>query len=318
MIDPLTLDQLRVLVAVVEAGSFSAAARKLGRVQSAVSQSIQTLETALGVRLFDRSTKTPGLTEAGAALVVDARAIIEQARILRARAQSLAEDIEPELTLAVDPIFPMPLLMESLAALRQAYPQLPATLFTEGLGGAEESLRDGSVRMAIFTAGPSPDLGLAREFLLNVALAPVVASDHPLAREAAPVPLETLARHVQLVLTGKNANAQALRGGIISRQLWRFADLSTRLEFLLAGFGWCNMPTHLVSGPIAQGRLKRLEIAGETPPVFRLYVGCQRGREFGKAGRWLIADLRRRIAQSEGAYSGGAGVDVATDPRSAE
>ena len=44
MIDNLTLDQMRVLIAVAEAGSFSAAARRLGRVQSAVSQAMQTLE----------------------------------------------------------------------------------------------------------------------------------------------------------------------------------------------------------------------------------------------------------------------------------
>ena len=65
MIDPLTLDQLRVLVSVAESGSFSAAARRLGRVQSAVSQSIQTMEATLGLALFDRSTRTPALTEAG-------------------------------------------------------------------------------------------------------------------------------------------------------------------------------------------------------------------------------------------------------------
>ena len=65
MIDPLTLDQMRALVVVAEAGSFSAAARRLGRVQSAISQSIQTMEATLGVALFDRSTRTPALTEAG-------------------------------------------------------------------------------------------------------------------------------------------------------------------------------------------------------------------------------------------------------------
>ena len=102
MIDSLTLDQMRVLIAVADAGSFSAAARKLGRVQSAISQSIQTLETTLGLTLFDRSGKTPRLTDAGGALVGDARALIDGARAIRARAQSMAEDVEPELTLAVD------------------------------------------------------------------------------------------------------------------------------------------------------------------------------------------------------------------------
>ncbi len=52
MIDPLTLDQMRVLVAVAEAGSFSAAARRLGRVQSAISQAVQAMEATLGVAAF--------------------------------------------------------------------------------------------------------------------------------------------------------------------------------------------------------------------------------------------------------------------------
>ena len=160
MIDPLTLDQMRVLVAVAETGSFSAASRKLGRVQSAVSQAVRAMETTLGVALFDRSTKTPTLTEAGAAIVRDARAIVDSARALRARAQSIAEDVEPELTLAIDATFPMPLLMASLRALRGAFPKLPATVFTEALGGAEETLRSGAARMAIFplVAGPTPDI----------------------------------------------------------------------------------------------------------------------------------------------------------------
>ena len=102
MINSLTLDQMRVLVAVADAGSFSAAARKLGRVQSAISQAIQTLETTLGVTLFDRSGKTPRLTDAGKALVGDSRALIAGAQAIRARAQSMAEDVEPELTLAVE------------------------------------------------------------------------------------------------------------------------------------------------------------------------------------------------------------------------
>ena len=75
--------------------------------QSAISQSIQTLETTLGIALFDRSSKTPRLTEAGRAIVDDARALIIGAGALRARAQSMAEDVEPELTLAVD-AFPFP------------------------------------------------------------------------------------------------------------------------------------------------------------------------------------------------------------------
>jgi DNA-binding transcriptional LysR family regulator len=89
MIEPLTLDQLRVLVAVAEAGSFSAESRQLTRVQSAVSQCIQALENTLQLQLFDRSGKWPKLTEAGQAVVSDARQLLRGAEALRSRAGSV-------------------------------------------------------------------------------------------------------------------------------------------------------------------------------------------------------------------------------------
>ena len=64
MLEGVTIEQLRTLRAVAEAGSFSAAARKLGRVQAAVSQSIDRLEAQLGLRLFDRTGRVPVLTRA--------------------------------------------------------------------------------------------------------------------------------------------------------------------------------------------------------------------------------------------------------------
>jgi DNA-binding transcriptional LysR family regulator len=301
MIDALTLDQMRVLVAVADAGSFSAAARKLGRVQSAISQSIQTLEMILGLTLFDRSGKTPILTDAGRALVGDARALIAGAQAIRARAESMAQDVEPELTLAVDSLLPMPLLMESLKALRVAFPLLPASVFTEALGGAEQRLRDGAARLAIYTISPASPCDLVSEFMTRVAMWPVVAADHPLAALPQPLTREALEPHVQLVLTDRTPLTQNLSGGIVSRHIWRFADLTTRLDFLLAGFGWCNMPSHMVSGHVQAGRLKRLRVAHQEEIALPLYVVHERGRAPGRAGRWLIADLRERMKTCPGA-----------------
>src|SRR6202040_881806 len=69
MLERVTIEQLRPLRAVADAGSFSAAARKLGRVQAAVSQSIDRLEAQLGLRLFDRSGRVPRLTRNGEAIL---------------------------------------------------------------------------------------------------------------------------------------------------------------------------------------------------------------------------------------------------------
>ena len=301
MLDALTLDQLRIFVSAVDEGSFSAAARKLGRVQSAVSQSVAALEGLLGVVLFDRSSKTPRLTPAGVALAKDARRLLKGADALKARAASIASEIEPDLVFAVDAIFPHELLIASLKALRDAFPLLPVSIFTETLGGSEQRLRDGVAQFAIYPPAP-PGVGddLEADFLAPVDVVPVVSVDHPLAEEPEPVTREALEPHVQLVLTDRTPLTQHLMGGVVSHHIWRFADLSTRLEFLLAGFGWCNMPLHLVRAPIAEGRLKALVIAARDPFQFRLHVVRVRGREIGRAGRWLIEDLRARMVDCGG------------------
>ena len=154
MLDRLTLDQLRILIAVADSGSFSAAARQLGRVQSAVSQSVQSLEATLGVMLFDRGERTPKLSEAGRALLIDAREIVSSAESLRAHAESIVSEVEPELSLAVDAVLPADALRASLKALSHEFPRLPVTLFTEGLGGAEQRLRDRVARLGILCRSP--------------------------------------------------------------------------------------------------------------------------------------------------------------------
>lgn len=297
MLDPLTLDQLRILVAVADTGSFSAAARLLGRVQSAISQSVQSLEATLRVGLFDRTAKTSVLTEAGRALLNDARHMLRSAETLRARAETIAAGVEPALTLAIDVVFPNRVLMASLRALRDSYPHLPVTLFTETLGGAEQCLRDGTARLGIFPLLPNAAADLEMAFLADIPAVPVVAAGHPLAREPEPLSREVLERHLQLVLTDRTTLSAGFSGSVIGAQIWRFADQGNRLEFLLGGFGWCHMPLHLVERHIAAGRLKRLDVAEHRGLGFRfpVHVVHLRGRPPGPAGRWLVDDLAQRL-----------------------
>jgi DNA-binding transcriptional LysR family regulator len=298
MLDPLTLDQLRVLVAVADYGSFSAAARRLGRVQSAISQSVQSLEATLRVALFDRSTKTPALTEAGRVLLDDARHLLRGAETLRARAETIAADVEPALTLAVDMVFPNAVLMASLRALRDTFPHLPVTLFTEALGGAEQRLREGAARLGICPPLPNAAAAdLEMSFLAPIPAIPVVATDHLLAAEPAPLSREVLERHLQLVVTDRTPLTAGFSGNVIGAQIWRFADQASRLEYLLGGFGWCYMPLHVVAEYITAGRLKRLDIAEQRGLgfSFQVHVMHLRGRPPGRAGQWLVRDLSHRL-----------------------
>jgi DNA-binding transcriptional LysR family regulator len=298
MLDRLTLDQLRILVAVAETGSFSAAARQLGRVQSAVSQSVQGLEATLGISLFDRGERTPKLSEAGRALLAHARQVLRGIEDLRAHAESIAGDVEPELTLAVDQILPEEALRASLKALSREFPHLPLTLFTEALGGAEQRLRDRVARLGIYVplpTGGSSDL--TGEFLAANPMLPVVAADHALAREPSPLAREVIERYVQLVLTDRTPLTAGFQGNVLGRRVWRFADMGTRHQYLLDGFGWCYMPAHLVDAHVRAGRLTRLDIAEHRGREFSfpLHVMHERSRPPGRAGRWFIAELRRQL-----------------------
>src|SRR6185437_12837064 len=87
VLDGISLDQLRAFIAAVDVGSFSAGARRLRRAQSAVSELVSNLEAQLGVLLFDRSERYPKLTSAGVQLVADARVVVANVDLLKARAR---------------------------------------------------------------------------------------------------------------------------------------------------------------------------------------------------------------------------------------
>lgn len=296
MIGSLTLDQLRVLVAIADAGSFSAAGRTLRRAQSAISQAIAALETLQGVALFDRRGHRPQLTEAGRVLVDQARLVLASAARFEAVAASARGGVEPELALAIDPLVPTAPLIESLRALGDTFPDLPVSFSTEGLGGSLRRLRSGSAALAICMPLPAVPEDIVAHPLLRIAMRAVVAPTHPLAsltRAATPSDLEP---HVQLVLSDP-VDPSGPNYGLSSARLWRFVDLGRRLDFLLAGFGWCRMPEHLIADPVRAGQLKMLKVQDDPTPRegLMIYAAHQRHRALGPAGRWLLDDLKRRL-----------------------
>ena len=303
MLDALTLDQLRILACVAETGSFSAAARKLGRVQSAISQSIKSTEDTLRLELFERSGRVPKITPAGAALLRDAVSILNDIEALKRRAESMASGYAPQLTLAVDQVFPNHLMIESLQAFSKAFPLTPVTLYTEGLGATEQRLRTNVARLAIYSPlmMDAPDLEM--QFLASVRIVPIVASSHPLSRKEGPLGPSEIRRHVQLVLTDR---AQATSGMILSSRYWMFADQYSRLEYLLQGIGWSFAPFHLVRERVAAGQIKLLdfEIFYGRPLSLPLYTVHLRGLQLDRGTVWLIDYLRRRLLEQRHYFLG--------------
>ena len=142
--DALTLDQIQLFLTVVDEGSFSKAAKKLNRAQSAVTYGIQKLEAQIDLPLFDRTAYRPTLTEAGHTLLIRARRIAEEANAFRDSARSLAGGLEAELTIVLDSMFPMPPVVEALRAFTERFPTVPPRVYVQPLGAAAELVLEGA------------------------------------------------------------------------------------------------------------------------------------------------------------------------------
>ena len=178
-----TIDQLQILLMVTECGSFAAAGRRLNRATSAISYGIDNLEEQLGVAVFDRATtKKPELTEAGRALLAHARSVLQGMEKMRAKAASLREGEEAEVSFVADVMLPTSRLVDALQAFQITHPTVQLRVHAEALGAVTQLLADGTARLGINCAmHPLPD-DMERQQIGNVRLVPVASPSHPLAR----------------------------------------------------------------------------------------------------------------------------------------
>lgn len=294
MLDAMSMDQLRTFIAAAEEGSFSAAGRKLRRAQSVVSQTLANLELQVGFALFDRSGRYPQLTEQGRALLDSARAAASSMDGFKAKARTLAEGLEAELSVAVDVMFPIDRLTEAVRRFHHEFPGTPLRLDVEVLGAVVQPLLERRCRLAVVGSYPDVPRECAIDFLFEVPLVVVAAASHPLASMAAPIARSEAAKHVQLILTDRSTLTEGRQFGVVNPHGWRLADLGAKHAFLRAGLGWGGMPRHMVDAELASGSLVELKL--EASPVlgtaFSMHASWRKDAPPGPAGRRFIELLK--------------------------
>jgi len=298
MLDGVSMDQLRTFIAAADEGSFSAAGRKLRRAQSVVSQTLANLEGQIGVPLFDRSGRYPQLTEPGRALLAEARTVVHGMDGFKARARTLAEGLEPELSVVMDVMYPMASLTEAVGSFRDAFPHTPLRLYVEALGAVVQPVLDRVCRIGVIGSMPVVPDGMDAEKLLDVPMVTVAGPTHPLATRKGMIALREVARHVQLVLTDRTALTEGRSYGVFSPLTWRLADLGAKHAFLRAGFGWGHMPLAMVQPDIDAGELVRIRVETYHPhvPPLAMFAVYRKDAPPGPAGRWFIDHLKHRSA----------------------
>ncbi len=144
------LKQLRVLQAVGEAGSFSAAADRLAYTQPAVSKIVATLERQLGATLVDRGIRPLRLTEAGSALVRRAGAAFEQIAAAELEVEAIVNASAGRLRIGTFSSAGATMVVDALRAFRSAHPAVDVSITEIGMPSAvARSLRNGDLDLGI-------------------------------------------------------------------------------------------------------------------------------------------------------------------------
>ncbi|HEY1720286.1 MAG TPA: LysR family transcriptional regulator [Magnetospirillaceae bacterium] len=283
-----SFEQLRVFLTVVEAGSFAAAARRLQRATSAVSHTISNLELQLGVTLFDRErARKPTLTEAGVAVLSEAKSIAVGIDNLKAKVSNLSSGLETEVVLAVDVMMPTVRLVDVLRAFEQQFPSVTLRLYVEAMGAVTQLVLSGGAHIGISGHIFAEVPGLEHIKAGEVEFIPVAAPHHPLAAAPSNAPGDAR-NHVQLVLTDRSPLTANKEYRVLATRTWRLADLGAKQALLLAGIGWGNMPEPMVREDIAAGRLKQIDIPEWSKGTYSFQAIHRTDTPPRPAARWLV------------------------------
>lgn len=293
------LDQLRVLDAIERAGSFSGAARELGRATSAVSYAIAALEKAVGLRVFDRTGHRAELTVEGRRVLDVGRRVLEQAGELEGLARTLRDEWEPRLAIVVDGLLPLAPMLRALRRFLDEGSPTHVQLRVEHLGGVRERFREIRADFMIlldFTG----DERLVTRVLDPVEMRLVIARDHPLAAAPKAVDRAALAKHVELVVEESRRNAPPAAGRLAlgSPHVVRLSDFHMKRLALLAGVGFGWMPLHLVHRDLAAKRLVPVRFVEGDTHVFTPHLAHRRGVPLGRAAQRFLELLDREAAAS--------------------
>jgi DNA-binding transcriptional LysR family regulator len=292
-----SLDQLRVFLAVVEAGSFAAAGRQLGRATSAISYTVANLEQQLGVTLFDRErTRRPTLTEAGRAVLTEARTVSLGVDGLRARVKGLLDGLEAEVILVVDVMLPTARLVDAMRGFEATFPTVALRLHVEALGAVTQLVHSGIATIGISGPLDVDVTGIEHIQVGGVDLIPVAAPHHPLAASHRNAP-GAARNHVQLVLSDRSELTKGRDFGVVGLKSWRLADLGAKHALLRGGLGWGNMPEPMVRDDLAAGRLRLLELPEWSAGFYALRAIHRTDTPPGPAAAWMIRRFREQATQ---------------------
>ncbi len=291
-----TLDQLQVFLTVAETGSFSAASRALNRAQSVISYTIANLESQLEMPLFERSgARQPKLTDAGKAMLEDARRLLSDLEVMRARAKGLKEGLEAEVSVAISVMVPSKAVVQVLREFRDKFPSVALNLAVGELGTVMDMVSSGKASIGIGGAVLKQHDSISAERIGHSFMMPVASRDHPLAKIDRPLTLADVREETQLVVTDASGLTKGRDFNVLSYKTWRVSDIATKHSLIRGGLGWGGLPASLIRDDLKRGSLVHLDLQAYEQGEYPIYAIRRIASPPGPAATWMIEAFSKRL-----------------------
>lgn len=282
-----TLEQWRMLKAVVDHGGFAQAAQAIHKSQSTINHAVHKLQDQLGTQLLEVRGRKAQLTDAGRLLLRRAGQLLEQAEALEGIADTLNQGEEAEIRLAIDELFPHDCLTAALKDFSDLYPNTRVQLLETVLSGGEEKLVAGEADLMI--AGNIPAGFLGQE-ILRVDFLPFSHPNHYLQRLGA-LNLQDLSACRQIVVRDSALRESRDSGWLGAEQRWTVSHINTSIDMIGRGMGFAWLPLTRCGDAIQAGRLKVLPMESDPRRTVHLYLVFADPDRSGPAthqlARWL-------------------------------
>ncbi len=289
-------EQLLMFQAVIETGSFSAAARKLGKVPSAVSMSIANLEIDLDLTLFDRKGREPVPTDEARVLYEKTSQLLIEMNQWKQHAHALSTGLEANLTIVIVSELLHTNWTDYICLLESRFPDLQINIVSAPQEDALQMLLDASAQLALMFEREHLDNREQFVELKREALIPVISNNHPLAGQNQ-VTYEQILTTRQIVVASRD---ETLKPELLfSKHYWRTDNHHSACLMILRNLGWGVLPQEMFKeNPELKNKLKILDLLDFTPR-FEYYVDLvwSRGSELGAAARFLIEHIRKQRMQ---------------------
>lgn len=254
------LRQLQVFLAIVDTGTFTAAGRALHLVQSGVSSTLLALEHELGAQLFHRTARAAVLTDAGEALLPEARAALAAAQAARTAVAEVSQGIRGPLAIGTMTTRHLVDLPRLLGTFQRTHPHVQISLRTmpHGSQDLEAAVRDGELDVAFVSVpGARASHGLRLRPLVSFPMQLVLPVGHPAA--ATPdVALAAVAGERWVDSPRGFGNRTIVDEAFARESLTRtvsieVADVPTLPSYVAAGLGIAIVPGYV---PVAAGAME--------------------------------------------------------------